>query len=152
MRLGANEEVPMRVEADTAAEMPHEVITADKIRTAGKPALKERLVKAQALPSDACLHFGTDVLKPRRKDAVEVIKKWPVRLESRIQTAAALPGNLTADSHVSLEKDVGAEHRISSAVQAHGNWIAEGVEASWRANRADAESCIELLRGQTRGE
>ena len=152
MRFGTDEEVPMRIETDAATEMSHKVVAADEVRASRKAALEEGLIKAQAFPSDAGLHFSANILQARREDSVEIVEKRAVRLEPSVETTATLPGDFATDSEWALEENIGTEHRVGTPSQAHRDGVTESVEASRRCDCADAEGCVELLGGSWGGE
>jgi hypothetical protein len=124
----------------------HEVIAAEVVRASNKVAMESGRIEAQALPANAGHHLGFEVFpKLRSIDAIEVIKKRAVGLESAIQVPTGPPREFATDAKVVFKKDVGAEDGVSSATLGDGGAAALGNRARRRGNATHAKGGVKLL-------
>ena len=128
MGFRPHKEVSFEVVPQASAEVSHEMVAADEIAATGETAaVEERLIEAQALPSDTGLQFGSNPARMRRVYGAEIIQQRPIGLKSRIHIATGPPGDLTAKPEVVLQKIISGEHRIGSARQANRVMVPAGA-------------------------
>src|SRR6476660_1014006 len=114
----ANKEMAVKVVAEAAADVTHEVIAADEVGTSDGAAINGSRVETKALPADAGHHFSGRVRAQLGSvDPVKIIEKRAVGLEACIEVPTAPPGQLAADSQRPFQKQVRAEDRVGSAGQ-----------------------------------
>jgi hypothetical protein len=150
VRLWTNEKMAPHVIPDASADVSHEVIAAEIIRTGNKVALKRGGIKTQALPTNTGHQLGLKVFPNLWSiDAIEVVKKWAVGLKSTIQVPTGPPGQFTTDTEVVLKKDVSAENGVGPTALGDGSAAPLGNRARRRRNGARAKGCVKLLAENT---
>ena len=112
----ANEEIAVNVVTDTTPKVTHEMIAADEVGASDGAAGGKSLVEADALPTDATHEFSRRVFtKFRGVDSINVVKKWPFRLETAVDVSGGSPGQFAAHSKLAFQKKISAEDRVSAA-------------------------------------
>ena len=105
MHLRRNVDGTHGIVANTASKMPKEMMAAGEIRTAEAGAVKEGLIKTDALNSDSGFQISLGFLADRRSiDRVEIVEQRTKRLKGSIHTLACAPRNLSSGSKILLEK------------------------------------------------
>jgi hypothetical protein len=111
-----NEEMTMKVVTKTATKMTHEVIAADEVSASYRAAGGETLVETNAFPTDACHEFGRCVAPDLGGvNPVNVVKKWTLGLDRRVDVPAASPSKFAAHSKIASQKEIGADDRVCTA-------------------------------------
>jgi hypothetical protein len=113
MGFRTDKEMTMKVVTETATKMTHEVIAADEVSASKSAAGGETLVETNAFPTDASHEFGSCVPPDLGGvNPVNVVKKWTLGLDRRVEVPAASPGKFAAHSKVASQKEIGADDRV----------------------------------------
>jgi len=130
VRFRANEEVAVNVVTDAAPEVTHEMIAADEVGASDGAAGGKALVESGCSPTNASHEFSRCVLtKFRGVDPVNVVKKWPLRLETPVEVAAGSPGEFAAHAKAALQKKICTEDWVGPPLKVTGAWFPEALEA-----------------------
>ena len=143
MGFRADENSVGDIEAHGPAEMPQEVIAADKICAAGKrTAGKSGRIKAKAFRTQARGKLCLRALAERRSvHGIHIIKKWAEGLKSLIKVLLGAEGRIKTDADIVEEKKIQSKIWISST--ANG---LQRCRAGRTSNAGDAGRKIKLLR------
>ena len=147
MYLRRDEDGAHGIVANAAAKVAEEMMAAGEICAAEGGAVKERLIKTDALQSDSGLQIRLGFLADRRGiDCVEIVEQRTKWLKRSIHTLARSPRNLSSGSNIFLEKKkIAFECQVCSASHILRSEIRPSTR--WRLSKkgADVESHIQLL-------